>query len=92
MDGDASDRERKRVRVEEELIEKKVLWIWSTLSAYEERSASCISNMLFHVSRGAYVDSVMAAKKFILYVDLLFSAADHLDYSMTSRLSKGNCA
>ena len=35
--------------------------------------------MLLHVSNGAYVDGVMAAKKFIVHVELLFNAADDLD-------------
>lgn len=73
-DGDASDEIRKRVRSEEEKIEEKVHWIWSSLSTFEERSATCISDMLLHVSNGAYFDGVMAAKKFILHVELLFSA------------------
>lgn len=87
--GEANDAERKRIRGEEEKIEEKVLWIWRTLSAYEERSAGCISDMLLHVSNGAYVDGVMAAKKFILHVELLFSAADNLDRLMASRMPKG---
>lgn len=89
VEGEASVVERKRVRGEEERIEEKVLWIWRTLSAYEEKSATCISDMLLHVSNGAYVDGVMSAKNFILHVDLLFASADDLDYLMTSKTSKG---
>lgn len=88
--GEASEEERKRIRDQEEKIEEKVLWIWRTLSAYEEKSAGCISDMLLHVSNGAYVDGVMSAKKFILHVDLLFSAADKLDQLMASRIPKGS--
>ena len=87
--GEANDAERKRIRGEEEKIEEKVLWIWRTLSAYEERSAGCISDMLLHVSNGAYVDGVMAAKRFIMHVELLFSSADNLDRLMASRMAKG---
>lgn len=86
---EANELERKRMRGQEEKIEEKVLWIWRTLSAYEERSAGCISDMLLHVSNGAYVDGVMSAKRFILHVELLFSAADNLDRSMASRMAKG---
>ena len=89
LEDDASDPERRRVRNEEERIEEKVLWIWRTLSAYEEKSATCISDMLLHVSNGAYVDGVMSAKRFILHVDLLFTAADNLDRMMTMQTSKG---
>ncbi|KAB8356339.1 hypothetical protein FH972_023923 [Carpinus fangiana] len=89
IEGDATEEERKRVRLEEERIEEKVLWIWRTLSQYEERAATCISDMLLHVSNGAYVDGVMSAKRFIVHVDLLFSTADHLDILMSTKSPKG---
>lgn len=89
VDGAASEEERQRVRDDEEQIEKKVLWIWRTLSAYEEKSASCISDMLVHVSNGAYVDGTVASKKFITHVDLLFTAADDLDALMKRNGDKG---
>ncbi|KAF1999326.1 RhoGAP-domain-containing protein [Amniculicola lignicola CBS 123094] len=76
---DATDQVRENVRKREEEIEAKVNWIWKTLSAFEEKSATCISDMLLHVSNGAYVDGVMAARKFIVHVELLFNAADDLN-------------
>nr|POF12942.1 rho-type gtpase-activating protein 1 [Quercus suber] len=76
---DASGATRKIIRDEEEAVEQKVHWIWQTLSTFEERSATCISDMLLHVSNGAYMDGVVAAKKFITHVDVLFAAADDLD-------------
>lgn len=85
----ASEEERNKVRQDEERIEEKVLWIWRTLSTYEERSATCISDMLLHVSNGAYVDGVMTAKRFIAHVDLLFTAADRLDNVMLNKFGKG---
>lgn len=60
-------------------MEDKVFQIWSVLSTFEESSAACISDMLLHVSNGAYVDGVVVAEKFILHVEILFSAADKLD-------------
>lgn len=89
VEGDASEPERKKVKNEEDAIEEKVLWIWRTLSAYEERSATCISDMLLHVSNGAYMEGIMSAKRFIVHVDLLFGAADDLDYLMTTNTPKG---
>ncbi|KAL9068406.1 MAG: hypothetical protein Q9157_006516, partial [Trypethelium eluteriae] len=86
---DATEEMRAMVRSDEEKVEEKVLWIWRTLSNFEERSATCISDMLLHVSNGAYVDGVMAAKKFIMHVEMLFSAADGLDSMLTARLPKG---
>lgn len=82
---DASEDERRHVRTEEEAVEYKVHWIWQTLSTFEERSATCISDMLLHVSNGAYMDGVVAAKKFIIHVDLLFGAADQLDLRLQNR-------
>ncbi|KNG44622.1 gtpase-activating protein of the rho rac family [Stemphylium lycopersici] len=86
---DATDEVRESVRQQEEEIEAKVNWIWKTLSAFEEKSATCISDMLLHVSNGAYVDGVMAAKKFIVHVELLFAAADTLDGQLIVRTPKG---
>ncbi|KAA8616642.1 Rho-GTPase-activating protein LRG1 [Pyrenophora tritici-repentis] len=88
-DTDATDDVRESVRQQEEEIEAKVNWIWKTLSAFEEKSATCISDMLLHVSNGAYVDGVMAAKKFIVHVELLFAAADALDAQLVIRTPKG---
>jgi hypothetical protein len=70
---------RELVREEEERMEEKVYRIWSVLSTFEESSAACISDMLLHVSNGAYIDGVMVAKKFIFHVDILFRSADRLD-------------
>jgi hypothetical protein len=80
---------RNAVKDEEERMEEKVYRIWSVLSTFEESSAACISDMLLHVSNGAYVDGVMVAKKFIMHVDMLFSSADKLDATMTIIGMKG---
>ncbi|KAI0383842.1 RhoGAP-domain-containing protein [Hypomontagnella monticulosa] len=73
---------RELVRQEEEDMENKVYRIWSVLSTFEESSAACISDMLLHVSNGAYMDGVFVAKKFIIHVDILFRSADRLDQTM----------
>ncbi|TVY80455.1 Rho-type GTPase-activating protein [Lachnellula suecica] len=87
---DITDEEgRNNVKDEEERMEEKVYRIWSVLSTFEESSAACISDMLLHVSNGAYVDGVMVAKKFIMHVDMLFSSADKLDATMTRLGMKG---
>ena len=90
--GDASEEQRRTVRKDEEAVEYKVHWIWQTLSTFEERSATCISDMLLHVSNGAYMDGVVAAKKFITHVDLLFAAADVLDMRLQTRQKTGTTA
>ena len=89
LESDATQEERDHVRDQEEKMEEKVYRIWSVLSTFEESSAACISDMLLHVSNGAYVDGVLVAKKFIWHVDILFSSLDRLDYLMTSAGIKG---
>ncbi|KAI9847146.1 MAG: hypothetical protein M1837_003008 [Sclerophora amabilis] len=81
--------ERNKVRQDEEKMEEKVYRIWSVLSTFEESSAACISDMLLHVSNGAYMDGVLVAKKFIFHVDMLFNSLDRLDYLMTSQGMQG---
>ncbi|PHH86725.1 hypothetical protein CDD83_9828 [Cordyceps sp. RAO-2017] len=80
---------RDLIRDQEERMEEKVYRIWSVLSTFEESSAACISDMLLHVSNGAYVDGVLVAKRFIWHVEVLFQSADRLDAMMLSRNSKG---
>jgi LIM domain len=89
MDVNASDEERNRIRDLEERMEEKVYRIWSVLSTFEESSAACISDMLLHVSNGAYVEGVLVAKKFIWHVDLLFTSLDQLDVMMVAGGLKG---
>lgn len=89
LDETTDEKSRNAVRMEEERMEEKVYRIWSVLSTFEESSAACISDMLLHVSNGAYMDGVMVAKKFIFHVDILFSSADKLDSIMTKGDFKG---
>jgi hypothetical protein len=91
VENDMNEEGRNAVRVEEERMEEKVYRIWSVLSTFEESSAACISDMLLHVSNGAYMDGVMVAKKFIWHVDILFCSADKLDGLMMQQGSKGKC-
>lgn len=70
------------VKAEEERTEEKVYRIWSVLSAFEESSAACISDMLLHVSNLAYLDGVLIAKRFISHVEVLFRSMDRLDVNL----------
>ncbi|KAG5929901.1 hypothetical protein E4U42_003962 [Claviceps africana] len=83
------DAARDLIRTEEERMEEKVYRIWSVLSTFEESSAACISDMLLHVSNGAYVDGVLVAKRFIWHVEVLFQSADRLDRLVGSKDEKG---
>lgn len=67
------------LKLAQQQMEEKVYQIWTVLSAFEESSAGCISDMLLHVSNGAYYDGVQMAGRFILHVDILFSAMDDLE-------------
>ena len=89
FDQNASEEARQAIRRQEELVEERVLWIWRTLSTFEEQSATTISDMLLHVSGGAYYDGVMAARKFITHVELLFTAAEDLDRLLQQQTTKG---
>ena len=88
-EANATEEQRTLVREEEEQMEEKVYRIWSVLSAFEESSAACISDMLLHVSNGSYVEGIVTARKFIWHVDILFRATDKLDFLMVSQGVKG---
>jgi hypothetical protein len=88
---DATEEKRTIIREEEEQMEERVYRIWSILSAFEESSAACISDMLLHVSNGTYVEGVLVANRFIWHVEVLFGATDMLDRCVTSEGLKGQC-
>ena len=56
----------------------------SVMSAFEEASAACISDMLRHNSNGQYLDGMRMAEKFLLYVEVLFAAIDDLEHHFFS--------
>ncbi|KAI1316417.1 hypothetical protein EDD11_009980 [Mortierella claussenii] len=70
------------LKLAQQEMEEKVYQIWTVLSAFEESSAGCISEMLVHVSDAAYYDGLQMAEKFILHVEILFSAIDDLGAQM----------
>jgi len=84
-----SDSRRSMVREAEEKMEQKVFRIWSVLSTFEESSAACISDMLLHVSNGAYIDGVFVAERFIWHVEILFGCTDNLDIRLATVAPKG---
>jgi hypothetical protein len=87
--GDVSTEVRETVRLEEDRVEQKVNWIWKSLSTFEEKSANRISDMLLHVSNAAYMEGILAAKRFIVHIDLLFSVTADLDNRLRTISSKG---
>ncbi|KAJ7583291.1 LIM domain-containing protein [Mycena floridula] len=70
-------------------MEQQVYRIWTVLSAFEESSAACISDMLRQVSNGQYLDAIRMAEKFILHVEVLFATIDDLEYHFYRLQMKG---
>ncbi|KAG9017166.1 hypothetical protein FRB90_001518 [Tulasnella sp. 427] len=70
-------------------METLVFRIWTHLSAFEESSAACISDMLRHVSNGMYLDAIRMAEKFILHVEVLFAVIDELEAGFARAGAKG---
>ncbi|KAK0553568.1 Rho-type GTPase activating protein Rga1 [Tilletia horrida] len=77
------------LRQKQRQMEQQVYRIWTVLSAFEESSAACISEMLRHVSHGRYLEGVRMAEKFILHVEILFSAIDDLEVEFRKEQAKG---
>ena len=64
-------------------------WICSVLSAFEESSAACISDMLRQVSNGQYLDAIRMAENFILHMEVLFATIDDLEFHFALLNMKG---
>ncbi|KAF6752973.1 LIM domain-containing protein [Ephemerocybe angulata] len=77
------------LREKQARMEQQVYRIWTVLSAFEESSAACISDMLRQVSNGAYLDAIRMAEKFILHVEVLFATIDDLEYEFQRLKLKG---
>ncbi|KAI7849537.1 hypothetical protein BDC45DRAFT_271959 [Circinella umbellata] len=69
----------KRLQEVQNLIEKKINRIWTDVSAFEESSATCISDMLLHVAAGAYIEGLRMATQFVTHLEVLFSALDWIN-------------
>ncbi|ETW79001.1 hypothetical protein HETIRDRAFT_323512, partial [Heterobasidion irregulare TC 32-1] len=79
-----ADEERKEtaatLKEKQVRMEQQVYRIWTVLSAFEESSAACISDMLRQVSSGQYLEAIRMAEKFILHVEVLFATIDDLEH------------
>jgi len=65
------------------MIYSKACRILQVLSAFEESSAECISEMLIHFSNQAYLEGVDQAGKFICHIDALFNAIDEIEMDLS---------
>ncbi|CCM02430.1 uncharacterized protein FIBRA_04529 [Fibroporia radiculosa] len=70
-------------------MEQQVYRIWTVLSAFEESSAACISDMLRQVSNGQYLEAIRMAEKFILHVEVLFATIDDLEWHFVRLQMRG---
>ncbi|PWN21438.1 RhoGAP-domain-containing protein, partial [Microstroma glucosiphilum] len=77
------------LKKKQKTMEEQVFRIWTVLSAFEESSAACISEMLRHVSSGRYLGGVRMAERFILHVEILFSAIDDIERAFRRERTKG---
>lgn len=77
------------LKQKQKTMEEQVYRIWTVLSAFEESSAACISEMLRHVSSGRYLGGVRMAERFILHVEILFSAIDDIEKEFRKEQIKG---
>ena len=59
------------------------------LTAFEESSTACISDMPRQVNNGAYLDILCMAEKFILHVEVLFGTIDDLEWVFSERGIEG---
>ncbi|KAI8144759.1 hypothetical protein BJV82DRAFT_58435 [Fennellomyces sp. T-0311] len=64
------------------LFETKANRIWTDVSAFEESSATCISDMLLHVAAGAYIEGLRMAGQFVTHLEVLFSALDCINTAL----------
>lgn len=55
-----------------------------------ESSAVCISEMLLHVSNGAYIESICLSERFLVHVEALFAGIDtiHRTYQEYNQTGK----
>ncbi|KZV93139.1 RhoGAP-domain-containing protein [Exidia glandulosa HHB12029] len=77
------------LREKQAKMEHQVYRVWTVLSAFEESSAACISDMLRQVSGGQYLEAIRQAEKFILHVEVLFATIDDLEAHFAAHNAKG---
>lgn len=65
----------------------KACRIFEILSAFEESSAECMTEMLVHFSNQQYASGVIQASKFIAHIDVLFAAIDSIESSLARHKS-----
>ncbi|KAG0174295.1 hypothetical protein DFQ30_005069 [Apophysomyces sp. BC1015] len=70
-------------------MDRKRNQIWTDMSAFEESSATCISDILVHVAAGAYQDSLFMANQFMKHIQALSAAFDTISMTYDPEPSYG---
>jgi len=73
-------------------MEQQVCRIWTVLSAFEQSSAACISDLAQHVNNEEYLDGIRIVEKLVLHIEVLFAAIDDLEYQFSQLNTKGECS
>ncbi|RKO97794.1 hypothetical protein CAUPRSCDRAFT_10557 [Caulochytrium protostelioides] len=68
-------------------VTQKVSKILHVLSAFEESSAECISDMLLHFSNQRHAEGVIQASKFICHIEALFRGIDVIESGLAATAS-----
>ncbi|KIM23080.1 hypothetical protein M408DRAFT_17979 [Serendipita vermifera MAFF 305830] len=68
------------LRSSQKRMDELVHRVWTVLSAYEESSAACISDLLKAVSTAVYLEAIRSAERFVFHVEVLFAALDDLEF------------
>ena len=60
-------------------LRNQITYLSSVLSAFEESSAACISDMLRQVRDEQYLEAIRMAEKFILHIEVFFVMSNDLE-------------
>jgi hypothetical protein len=67
------------VRTRQELLESKPTEIFTVLSAFEESTAACISEILLQSANGSFAEASRNIQKAIIRLEILFDAINQVD-------------
>ncbi|KAI8384769.1 uncharacterized protein BYT42DRAFT_612443 [Radiomyces spectabilis] len=89
--GSPKPKDVKELREVQMATEHEVNRIWTDLSAFEESSATCISDMLLHVAAGAYLEGLRMANQFVIHLEVLFAALDEMNKMLVQHGQELQC-
>ena len=81
--------DRDKLKEQQTKMEHKASQVSSVLSAFEESTAVCITDIVSHISNKARIDSMPAARKVIWLVGTLLTSADPLTLKVPRHEGRG---